>query len=64
MGFGNPFAMMKNLNGQLSHIHRSIDIRVSLDDEHLAIHFACQFTFKGSLSLHDFDYVWLVTGKY
>jgi hypothetical protein len=38
MGFGHPFTIMKNLNGQLLHIHRSTDIRVSVDDEHLAIH--------------------------
>ncbi len=35
---GHPLAIMKNLNGQLSHIHISTDIRVSVDDEHLAVH--------------------------
>ncbi len=38
IGFGHPLAIMKNLNGQLSHIHISTDIRVSVDDEHLAVH--------------------------
>jgi hypothetical protein len=30
IGFGHPFAMIKNLNDHLSYIHKSIDIRVSL----------------------------------
>jgi len=63
MGFDHSFAMIKNLNGHLSHIHKSIDIRVSLDDEHLVVHFAC--TVKGSMSFHDFDCVWrLVANMY
>jgi len=63
MGFGYPFAMIKNLNDHLSYIHKSIDIRVSLDDEHLVVHFAC--TLKGSMSFHDFDCVWwLVANTY
>jgi hypothetical protein len=42
MGFGHPFARMKNLTSQPVHIHKSTNIRVLLDDdEHLAIHFAC-----------------------
>jgi hypothetical protein len=41
MGFGHPFARMKNLTGQLAHIHTSTNIRVLLDNEHLAVHFAC-----------------------
>jgi hypothetical protein len=63
MGFGHPIAMIKNLNGHLSLIHKSIDIRVSLDDEHLVVYFAC--TLKCSMSFHDFHCVWqLVANTY
>jgi len=44
MGFGHPFARMKNLTSQLAHIHTSTSIKVLLDDEHLAVHFACRYS--------------------
>jgi hypothetical protein len=44
MGFGHPFARMKNFTSQLAHIHTSTNIRVLLDDEHLAVHFACRYS--------------------
>ncbi len=60
MGFGNPF-----VNDKLSHIHKSTNIRVSLNDEHLNVHFACQLIPKASMSFHDFDNVWwLIINNY
>jgi hypothetical protein len=65
MGFGNPFFRMKNFNDKLSHIHESTNIRVSLNDEHLNVHFACQLIPKASMSFHDFDNVWwLIINNY
>jgi len=58
MSFGHPFTTMESQwPVELSHIHKSTDIRVLLDDEHLAVHFACQLIPKGSMSLHGFDCV-------
>jgi hypothetical protein len=52
---------MKNLNGQLSHIHRSTDLRVSVDDEHLAVHSHANLF----MLLYDFECVWwLVVNRY
>lgn len=54
-------AIMKNLNGQLSHIHRSTDLRVLVDDEHLAVHSHANLF----MLLYDFECVrWLVTNRY
>ncbi len=57
MGFGNPFVMTKNFNDKLLRIHKSIDIRVSLNDEHQNVHFAYQLIPKASMSFHDFNNV-------
>jgi hypothetical protein len=42
IGFGHPFAMIKNLNDDLSYIHKSIDIRVSLVS-HVLLRVPCCF---------------------
>jgi hypothetical protein len=65
MGFGNPFVMTKNFNDKLLHIHKSTYIKVSLNDEHLNVHFICQHIPKVSMSFHDFDNVWrLIVNNY
>jgi hypothetical protein len=65
IGFSDPFVLMKNFHDKLSHIHKSTEIRVSINDEHLDVHFACQLIPKASMSFHDFDNVWwLIVNNY